>query len=81
MICHPLPILQDKIENYTTVCRLVGDLSQIPKRDVNSRDGKTYYAVRYDVVLHFGLTELKGQLRWLEGVSGRVGTSDCDCER
>jgi len=66
-------LLTCKIESFTTACRLVADLSQIPKRKVQGKDGETYYDVYYDVILLFGLTELKAHLRWMDGVRAHVG--------
>ena len=35
---------------------------------MHSVQGKTYYRLDYDVILIFGLTELKAQIGWLEKV-------------
>ena len=53
--------------NFTTLCEMQVDLSEIPK--ITKRNaGKTYYTIEYDLVLVFGLTEFQAQVRWLENV-------------
>ncbi|KIM58504.1 hypothetical protein SCLCIDRAFT_128105 [Scleroderma citrinum Foug A] len=51
-------------------CRILADTSAaaaalLPKK---SPEGKTYYHIDFDVILLFGLTELKAQISWLENV-------------
>ncbi|PPQ68957.1 LOW QUALITY PROTEIN: hypothetical protein CVT26_001828 [Gymnopilus dilepis] len=51
--------------NFTHLCTIITDLSHLPlKRQVNRR-GSPYYQVYFDVVLQFGLTEMKAQVAWL----------------
>jgi len=62
------------LENFTILCRLVADLSNVPLNPMKNSNGETYYVVTFDVVMNFGLTELQGQLRWLERVSDPLMT-------
>ena len=67
---------------FTTLCSIVGDLSVVARslKPETNDDGKTFFRVRVDVILLFGLTELKAQLSWMENV--RVGyTSYCQLLR
>ena len=57
------------VENYTHLCDIALDLSTVPLISRQNSAGKTYYSLDYDVVLSFGLTELKAQVAWLEKVS------------
>lgn len=51
-------------------CQILADTSiaaaaLLPKK---SPEGETYYRIDYNVILLFGLTELKAQISWLENV-------------
>jgi hypothetical protein len=52
------------VENYSHLCDIALDLSTVPLISRQNSAGKTYYSVDYDVVLSFGLTELKAQVAW-----------------
>jgi hypothetical protein len=71
--CILIPIssnlVESGIENFTTLCTLVADISRVSKKPVKNANGTTYFTLDYDVVLNFGLSELQAQLRWWEGVS------------
>ncbi|KIY64131.1 hypothetical protein CYLTODRAFT_425491 [Cylindrobasidium torrendii FP15055 ss-10] len=71
---------------YPVVCTLEWDASSIintlePKRGAN---GTMYYYLQYDLVLLFGLTELKAQVAWTDPETGEeercpaVAVYDCD---
>ena len=53
------------LENYTELCEVEVDLSQLPasRRNRSSGDG-IYYRVDFDIVLLFGLTELEAVVAW-----------------
>jgi len=58
------------IAAFTQNCQIFADTSVaaaalLPKK---SPEGKTYYCIDFDVILLFGLTELKAQISWLENV-------------
>ena len=57
-------------DNYTKLCTIEVDLSHIsliPRYKGNGERGQ-YFRLDYDLVLLFGLTELKAQVAWKEGV-------------
>ena len=58
-------------DNYTPVCSVVADTSSIPEPETarQSPDGLQYYRKEFDIILLFGMTELKAQLAWIEDVS------------
>ncbi|KAI5897252.1 uncharacterized protein SCHCODRAFT_0107470 [Schizophyllum commune H4-8] len=71
---HPLWTDVDS-NNFSVLCTVNADVTsavvRLPPR--RAADGHIYYQLNYDVVLLFGLTELKAQLRWLEnGVERRT---------
>ncbi|KAG5718628.1 hypothetical protein E4T56_gene16512 [Termitomyces sp. T112] len=55
-------------EMYTTLCTVVSDVSKLKQnlRRKRGRDGRFYYCLDYDIILQFGLTELKAQTCWRE---------------
>lgn len=54
-------------DNYTKLCTIDINLSQIPVKQCAKENGTgIYFAVEYDIVLIFGLTELKVQVAWLD---------------
>ena len=56
---------------YSTLCHISADASNVPIHK-NKGPKATYYYQEFDVVLSFGLTELKAQLSWVEnGVEKR----------
>jgi hypothetical protein len=63
---------------FTTLCTVTADTSQMagtlePTRGL--ADIK-YYHQEFDVILQFGLTELKAQISWMEKVSINFAMSD-----
>jgi hypothetical protein len=61
--------LTGSVENYTELCTIEVDLSQFPLSPRLRSSGQgIIYRVEYDVVLLFGLTELKAMLAWKENV-------------
>lgn len=55
-------------ENYTQLCNIVTDLSHVPLSPMTNPDGEVYYRIYYDIVLLFGLTEMKALVAWKEKV-------------
>jgi len=55
--------------NYTAVCTIHYDLSEVPFKPVRGPDGREYSVVVYEVVLVFGLTEFKAYVTWKDDVS------------
>jgi len=65
----PVDVVMDT-DNYTKICTIEVDLSHItltPRYKGRGERGQ-YYRLDYDLVLLFGLTELKAQVAWREGV-------------
>ena len=56
------------LANYAKLCNIEADLSHLPLTPLRGSQGGTYYRVDYDVVLLFGLTELKAMIAWEEEV-------------
>ncbi|PFH47733.1 hypothetical protein AMATHDRAFT_151430 [Amanita thiersii Skay4041] len=62
----------DKAPNlFTHLCTVTADLSNLIRslKPIVSEQGKTYYILRFSVVLLFGLTELDAEIAWTENVS------------
>lgn len=59
-----LKLLVLRPDNYTQLCSIDIDLSKLPVEKQTKLGGGIYYFVKYDVVLIFGLTELKAQVAW-----------------
>jgi hypothetical protein len=63
------------LDMYSTLCYIEADTSQIcrtlkPRR--SSGAGRPYYSIHYDVIVLFGLTELKAQIAWQEQVRSPI---------
>jgi hypothetical protein len=53
------------------LCTIEADLSRVPLLPIPKARGKgSFYRVDYEIILLFGMTELKAQLAWKENVSG-----------
>jgi hypothetical protein len=57
-------------EMFSTLCTVQADLSQMTKtlKPRRGRKGVQFYQQDYDVVLLFGLTELKAYISWMDNV-------------
>ncbi|KAF6743411.1 hypothetical protein DFP72DRAFT_933565 [Ephemerocybe angulata] len=64
-------------ENYSNMCTVNVDLSQMGKAlgPFKGSGGRVYYKADFDIVLLFGLTELKAQLVWKEKGKERRSTA------
>ena len=61
------------VELYSTLCYVEGDLSHVPKPESYSHHiHDSYYEVKFDIILSFGLTELKAFIAWRENVRSFV---------
>ncbi len=58
-----------------TLCTVTADTMAVPKRrqPPRSAHGSHWYGLSFDIVLLFGLTELKAQIAWTENVCHRFG--------
>ena len=57
-------------EMFSTLCTVKADMSQLASvlKPQRGRGGAIYYQHYFDIVLLFGLTELKAQISWTEHV-------------
>jgi len=54
-------------DNYTKLCTIEADLSRVPLHPRPKAVGRgNFYRLDYDIVLLFGMTELKAQVAWKE---------------
>ncbi len=58
-------------ETFSTLCIVQADLSLLsgsaePKVGTN---GKQYWTIVFSVEIHFGLTEFKARIKWVDNVS------------
>ena len=63
-------VTRPHLENYSSLCTITVDLSQMGKAlgPFKGANGRVYYKADFDIILLFGLTELKAQLCWRERV-------------
>jgi hypothetical protein len=56
---------------FSRLCTVQADMSQIAKvlQPQRGEGGAIYYEHYFDIVLLFGLTEIKAQISWTEDVS------------
>lgn len=64
------------LENYTKLCTIDIDLENIPRHTAKDSAGGNFYRVYYDIVLIFGLTELRAQIAWLDA-NVRISVQIC----
>jgi hypothetical protein len=57
------------LDNYTKLCTLEADLSQAVVVRPKANGKGSYYKAECDIILLFGLTELKAQVAWKVNVS------------
>ena len=58
------------VDNYTKLCTIEADLSHLPLPPRNKSSGAgTFYRLDYELVLLFGLTEMKAQVIYKDKVS------------
>ncbi|KAF9068282.1 hypothetical protein BDP27DRAFT_1224550 [Rhodocollybia butyracea] len=59
-------------EMYSTACTVAADVSRISHKTLRRKpwNDLIYYKTEFDVILLFGLTELKAQIAWKEGNVG-----------
>jgi hypothetical protein len=58
------------LDNYTRLCTIEADLSQAVVTRPKAEGEGNFYRVDYDIILLFGMTELKAQIAWKVNVSG-----------
>lgn len=65
--------------HFVDLCEVTADVTNL-KSSIQPRTnnrGAKYYTVAYEVVLLFGLTELKAQIAWTQNVSHRFSLKYC----
>ncbi|KAF8907433.1 hypothetical protein CPB85DRAFT_1254346 [Mucidula mucida] len=78
---YPHPIWLDiapQPDSFVTLCTVTADTMAVPKRrqPPRSAHGSHWYGLSFDIVLLFGLTELKAQIAWTEnGIEKRSPAS------
>ncbi|KAH6910165.1 hypothetical protein BKA70DRAFT_1560797 [Coprinopsis sp. MPI-PUGE-AT-0042] len=64
--------MDDEPESFTTACTVYADLQSLPLTMHVSPLSGSYYVANFAIVLLFGLTEMKAQIKWIEnGVEKR----------
>jgi hypothetical protein len=56
-------------DNFTKLCTIEADLSRIVVTHRKATGMGSFYRVDYDIILFFGMTELKAQVAWTKNVS------------
>jgi len=63
-------------DHFSDLCEVTADLFAAKKSvlpEMNLMTGEIYYRMHFDIVLLFGLTELKAQMAWMENGIERRG--------
>ena len=65
--------------HFADLCNITADMTSLKSsiRPRTNHRGAKYYTVSYDIVLLFGLTELKAQIAWTHNVSHRFPLKKC----
>jgi len=58
-------------EDFSTLCMVQADLSPLAgsAQPKPGKSGKTYWTIVFSVEIHFGLTEFKARIKWVDSVS------------
>ncbi|KAH9917817.1 uncharacterized protein B0H18DRAFT_853686, partial [Fomitopsis serialis] len=58
-------------DNFSTLCYVRADLSPLAgsAQSKQGRNGKTYWTIVFNIEIHFGLTEFRARIKWLDNVS------------
>jgi len=64
-------------EDFSTLCIVQADLSPLAgsAQSKPGKSGKTYWTIVFSVEIHFGLTEFKARIKWVDSVSPSSGCS------
>jgi hypothetical protein len=64
-------------EDFSTLCIVQADLSPLAgsAQSKPGKSGKTYWTIVFSVEIHFGLTEFKARIKWVDSVSPSPGCS------
>ena len=57
-------------EDFSTLCYVRADLSPLAgsAQAKQGRGGKTYWTIVFSIEIHFGLTEFKARIKWVDNV-------------
>ncbi|KAL6307414.1 hypothetical protein BKA93DRAFT_727356 [Sparassis latifolia] len=57
-------------QNFSTLCYVRADLSPLAgsAQSKQGKGGKTYWTIIFSIEIHFGLTEFKARIKWLDNV-------------
>ena len=57
-------------EEFSTLCYVRADLSPLAgsAQAKSGRGGKTYWTIVFSIEIHFGLTEFKARIKWVDNV-------------
>ena len=59
------------LDDFSTLCVVRADLSPLSGSAAPKvgRNGKTYWTIVFSIEIHFGLTEFKARIKWVDEVS------------
>ena len=59
--------------HFAGLCEVTADMTKLKSstKPQTNNHGVRYYTLTYDIILLFGLTELKAQIAWMENVGDR----------
>jgi hypothetical protein len=64
---YSIDLPNQRLEHFKTLFRVQATHTGPKRREVRS-DGQQYFVASWDVVILFGLTEVRAQIRWDENV-------------
>lgn len=59
------------LEDFSTLCLVRADLSPLSgsAETKKGKNGKVYWTIIFSVEIHFGLTEFRARIKWVDNVS------------
>jgi hypothetical protein len=66
--------------HFPDLCEVTADITKLKSsiRPQTNHRGSKFFTMEYDIVLLFGLTELKAQIAWIQNVSRRFSLEYCN---
>lgn len=64
------------LDDFSTLCVVRADLSPLSSsaEPKPGKNGKTYWTIVFSVEIHFGLTEFKARIKWVDDVRPMFNT-------